>query len=158
MSTQKAKPVRILLADDSDIMREAIRKLLDGEPSMEIVGEAPCFASTIQAVADCNPDVLLLDLHMPQKHDLQPPMVKSQLACVPHTVAISFANDEEAKSLAASYGAVALLDKMSLFEQLVPALTELVTRDSGSQRADSAKGFNRDLRKPHGGTPTQLSE
>jgi hypothetical protein len=62
---------------------------------------------------------------MPQKRDLAAPLVKSQLHCVEYTLAISFANDEEAKSLAASYGAVALLDKMTLYSQLLPAIMRL---------------------------------
>jgi hypothetical protein len=41
-------------------------------------------------------------------------------------LAISFANDQEAKSLAASYGAAGLLDKMSLFTELLPAILQLV--------------------------------
>ena len=53
------------------------------------------------------------------------PLVKSQLNCIEYTLAISFANDEEAKSLAASYGAVALLDKMGLYTELLPAIMQL---------------------------------
>jgi DNA-binding NarL/FixJ family response regulator len=117
--------IRVLLADDSPIMLEAIRKLLHDEPQIKIVGEASTFASAMQMIADLKPDVLLLDLHMPQKRGLHVPLVKAQLNCVEYTLAISFANDEEAKSLAASYGAVALLDKMSLYSQLVPAITRL---------------------------------
>ena len=52
-------------------------------------------------------------------------MVKSQLNCIKNTLAISFANDEEARSLAASYGAAALLDKMSLYTELLPAIMRL---------------------------------
>ncbi len=125
MPLKSGSPVRVLLADDSDIMREAIRKLLCEEPGIQIVGEASSFAAAMQMIADFKPDVLLLDLHMPQKRDLLAPMVKSQLSCVGYTLAISFANDDEAKSLAASYGAVALLDKMSLYSQLLPAITRL---------------------------------
>jgi DNA-binding NarL/FixJ family response regulator len=113
------------VADDSAIMLEAIRKLLDDERQIEIVGEASTFAAAMQMIADLKPDVLLLDLHMPQKRGLHVPVVKAQLSCVPYTLAISFANDEEAKSLAAGYGAVALLDKMSLYSQLVPAIIRL---------------------------------
>jgi CheY-like chemotaxis protein len=118
-------PIRVLLADDTNIMREAVRKLLEEESRIQIVGEASTFAAAMQMIADFRPDVLLLDLHMPQKRELLPALVKSQLACVEYTLAISFANDEEAKSLAASYGAVALLDKMSLYSQLLPAIMRL---------------------------------
>lgn len=125
MPVNLGSPIKLLLADDSVIMREAIKKLLAEEPRIKIVGEAPSFAAAMQMIADTKPDVLLLDLHLPQKRDLQPLLVKSQLRCVDYTLAISFANDEEAKSLAAGYGAVALLDKMSLYSELLPAIARL---------------------------------
>jgi DNA-binding NarL/FixJ family response regulator len=125
MPLQAGMPITVLLADDSSIMLDAIRKLLEEEPRIRIVAEADTFASAVQMVADKKPDILLLDLHMPQKRELNAPLVKAQLACVPYTIAISFANDEEAKSLAASYGAVSLLDKMSLYSQLLPAIMRL---------------------------------
>jgi len=126
MSLKPVLPIKVLLADDSEIMREAIKKLLVDEPRIQIVGEASSFATAMQLVADFKPKILLLDLHLPQKRDLQAPLVKSQLSCVEYTVAISFANDEEAKSLAASYGACALLDKMRLYTELLPAIMQLV--------------------------------
>ncbi|MEQ1473764.1 MAG: response regulator [Candidatus Acidiferrum sp.] len=125
MPIESGMPIRVLVADDSAIMLEAIRKLLDGERQIEIVGEASTFAAAMQMIADLKPDVLVLDLHMPQNRGLPAPLVKAQLSCVEYTLAISFANDEEAKSLAAGYGAIALLDKMSLYSQLVPSITRL---------------------------------
>ena len=125
MPIKLGSPIKLLLADDSDIMRVAIKNLLAEESRIRIVGEAPSFAVAMQMIVNYKPDVLLLDLHLPQKRDLQPPLVKSQLRCVDYTLAISFANDEEAKSLAASYGAVALLDKMSLYSELLPAIARL---------------------------------
>jgi DNA-binding NarL/FixJ family response regulator len=126
MTVRPVSPIKVLLADDSEIMLEAIKKLLGDEPRIHVVGEASSFAAAMQLVADFKPEILLLDLHLPQKRDLQPPLVKAQLGCIKHTLAISFANDEEAKSLAASYGAIALLDKMSLYTELLPAIMQLV--------------------------------
>jgi len=125
MTLKALLPIKVLLADDSEIMREAIKKLLVDEPRIHIVGEASCFATAMQSVADAKPDILLLDLHLPQKRELPAPIVRSQLNCIKYTLAISFANDEEAKSLAASYGAAALLDKMSLYTELLPAIMHL---------------------------------
>jgi len=125
MAVKPVLAIKVLLADDSEIMREAIKKLLEDEPRIHIVGEASSFPAAMQLVADFKPEILLLDLHLPQKRDLLPALVKSHLNCIKYTLAISFANDEEAKSLAASYGAVALLDKMTLYTELLPAIMRL---------------------------------
>ena len=55
----------------------------------------------MQMIAEVKPHVLLLDLHMPQKQEFPASLVKSQLNSVKYTLAISFGNDEEARSLAA---------------------------------------------------------
>jgi DNA-binding NarL/FixJ family response regulator len=125
MRSKAEVPIKVLLADDSDIMRDAIRKLLAEESRIKIVGEAQSFASAMQMIADYKPDILLLDLHLAQKRGLDPHVVKSQLNCVKFTLAVSFSNDDEAKSLAASYGAAALLDKMTLYSQLLPTIERL---------------------------------
>jgi DNA-binding NarL/FixJ family response regulator len=115
-------PIKVLIADDTDIMREAMRKVVEEEPRIKIVGEASTFAQTVQAIADFKPNVLLLDLHMAEKRDFSPALVKSQLGSVDHILAVSFSNDAEARDLAEAYGAKLLLDKMKLFSDLVPAI------------------------------------
>jgi DNA-binding NarL/FixJ family response regulator len=115
-------PIKVFLADGSDMMRAAIRQILAKEPSIEIVGEARSFPEAIQMVADIKPDVLLLDLDLPEKGNFAPDFVRSQLRSVPHTLALSLSNDAEAKALAAGYGARALLDKRNLSGNMIPAI------------------------------------
>jgi DNA-binding NarL/FixJ family response regulator len=114
-------PIKVLLADDSDVMRSAMRRILEEERRIEIVGEAATFAKTVQMVGDLKPEVLLLDLHMAEKREFTPALVKAQLGCV-CTLAVSFANDDEARKLAKSYGAMTLLDKMKLFAEMIPSI------------------------------------
>jgi DNA-binding NarL/FixJ family response regulator len=52
---------KVLIADDHDVMRTAIRKLLQEENNIDIVGEASTFAQTVQMIGDFKPDVLLLE-------------------------------------------------------------------------------------------------
>ena len=59
--------MQMLIADDSEAMRTAIRKTLEEESNINIVGEASTFADTRQKIVDLKPDVLLLDLRLPQK-------------------------------------------------------------------------------------------
>jgi DNA-binding NarL/FixJ family response regulator len=125
--------IKVVLADDSEVMRAAMRQNLAQERRISIVGEAPNFVATMQMIDDFKPDVLILDLHMPESGDFTPQFVKSQIACVPHTLAVSLANDDEARALAESYGAEALLDKMNLYSELVPTIM-LCVSDRHSQK------------------------
>jgi DNA-binding NarL/FixJ family response regulator len=115
-------PIKVLLADDTDLMRHAIRKLITEEKRIELVGEASNFGQAMQLIADIKPEVLLLDLHLAEKREFTAALVKSQLASVENVLAVSFSNDAEAEALAESYGAKLLLDKMKLFNQLIPAI------------------------------------
>jgi len=114
-------PIRILLADDSPCMLSAVRRVLQEEPRIKIIGEALIFSATMQMIADLKPEVLLFDLDMPEKRNFTPTFVESQLVVVSHALAMSVANDEAAKALAESYG-VALLDKMHLYTDMIPAI------------------------------------
>ena len=118
-------PIKVLLADDNDVMRRAIVKILNEEPSTELVGEAKGFAETIQLASALKPDVLLMDLHMSDEREYSPESVKVQLSmhagCV---VAISVWNDEEAKALAKRFGARVLLDKVNLYSELISAIKQ----------------------------------
>jgi two-component system chemotaxis response regulator CheB len=121
-------PVTVLLADDSDAMLKAMRKFLEEDLRIEVVGEASTFAETMQMIADCKPDVLLLDLHIPEARGFTPAFVRSQLVSVDCTLAVSFSNDSAAKALAESYGAVSLLDKMNLYSEMIPAILRCANR------------------------------
>jgi len=59
------KKVRVLLADDHDLVRAGVRKVLENSPGFEVVGEATRGDETLAKLAELEPDVLLLDLNMP---------------------------------------------------------------------------------------------
>jgi DNA-binding NarL/FixJ family response regulator len=64
-------PFRILVADDHELMRKAVRALLEGEASQQVIGEAATGAETIGQVASLEPDLVILDLAMPELDGLQ---------------------------------------------------------------------------------------
>ena len=62
--------VRVLIVDDSAIMRKIIASALQKEPSIEVVGFAANGLQAIEAIKTCNPDVMTLDIEMPEMDGL----------------------------------------------------------------------------------------
>jgi DNA-binding NarL/FixJ family response regulator len=62
---QTPRKIRILLSDDHPIVRDGLRKLIELEEDMEVVGEAGDGESTVELIEKTSPDVVLLDLRMP---------------------------------------------------------------------------------------------
>ena len=70
MSSAPAKPVRVLLIDDSPIIRLGLRSALEDYPDLAIIGEAGTAAAGVEAATRLKPDVVMLDLHLPDKSGL----------------------------------------------------------------------------------------
>lgn len=61
----KDKPITIFLADDHTIVRQGLAKLLDGEPNLQVVGEAKNGREAVRKVEELKPDIVLMDIAMP---------------------------------------------------------------------------------------------
>ena len=125
VAIEASLPVKILLADDSEVIRKSIRRLLDREPHLQIVGEACDLAETVRLTRELQPDVLIMDLHMSSTSEGSSLTLRDHLQPTARLLAISASNDEDSLSLAQSIGADSFLDKMELFEKLVPAILQL---------------------------------
>jgi two-component system, chemotaxis family, protein-glutamate methylesterase/glutaminase len=65
------KPVRVLVVDDSALMRKLIPQMLQGDPSIEVVGTAMDGLLGIKKIGELHPDVVTLDLEMPRMDGLE---------------------------------------------------------------------------------------
>jgi DNA-binding NarL/FixJ family response regulator len=63
-------PARLLIVDDHDLMREATRSMLEGEPDLEVVGEAVNGRHALELCRQMRPDLVLMDVRMPEMDGL----------------------------------------------------------------------------------------
>jgi len=65
MTTPSPAPIRVLLVDDSEVVRAGLRALLSGDARLQLIGEAGNVADAVTASARLGPDVVLLDIRLP---------------------------------------------------------------------------------------------
>jgi DNA-binding NarL/FixJ family response regulator len=116
----------VLLADDSEIMRKAILHLLRADPDIQVLAQVASFAQTIKLATKLHPQAIVLDLHMSDERKVTPSQLKSCLNGS-RLLAMSIWTDDETKSLAEAIGAVVLLDKTKLADELIAAIKYYVT-------------------------------
>ena len=71
MNFKKSQPIRIVIADDHPIFRDGLRRLLEAEPNLTVLGEASDGAEAVKMARQLKPDILLLDLAMPKHPGLE---------------------------------------------------------------------------------------
>src|SRR5258708_40210974 len=114
----------VLIADDYEVMRKAIMLFLKDQPDVLLVGEAATLDKMVQMTNEFHPDVVVLDLHMPERNGSG--AIKN-LVNGSKILAMTFGAGEEARKLAEHLGAAKLLDKMNLTDELVPAIVQLTS-------------------------------
>jgi DNA-binding NarL/FixJ family response regulator len=65
------KPIRVLIADDHALFREGVNAILKSVPDIEIVGEAGTGQQALALAADLTPDVILMDIQMPDLNGVE---------------------------------------------------------------------------------------
>ena len=63
--------IRVLVADDQALVRGGFKALLDSDPEIEVVGEAANGAEAVERAAQLKPDVILMDVRMPEMDGLE---------------------------------------------------------------------------------------
>lgn len=95
MNDRSAEPIRIVVADDHTVVREGVRRVFDGEPGFAVVGEASSGAEVLEVVGAVRPDVLLLDLSMPDAGGLEVLRSLGEAETRPRVLVLSMHDDAE---------------------------------------------------------------
>ena len=125
--------IRILLADDEELVRTGLRMILGSEPDLEIVGEAVNGEDALQKVSELAPDVLLLDLRMPDGDGLAV-LRRLPAGALPVVVLTTFDTDANVQE-ALLAGAAGFLLKDAPAAQLVAAVRAAASGDAVLSRS-----------------------
>ncbi len=124
-------PLRIVLADDERMVRTALRAILGAEPDMEVVGEAATGAEAVPMIRELRPDVVLMDVRMPEIDGIRATeQVLAGMAEPPRILVVTtFENDAYVYD-ALRAGAHGFLLKRAGVEDLVQAVRMVARSDS----------------------------
>jgi DNA-binding NarL/FixJ family response regulator len=121
---------RVLIADDDDLMRAGLVELLSGEPEVEIVGEASTGREAVERARRLGPDVVLMDVRMPDLDGIQ--ATRELTHAAPHTkilILTTFEQDDYVFG-ALRAGASGFLLKRTRPEELIAAVHTIARGDS----------------------------
>lgn len=124
-------PVRIVLADDERMVRTALRAILDAEAGLEVVGEASTGAEAVSVVRELRPDVVLMDVRMPEIDGIRATeQILATLDPAPRIVVVTTFENDAYVYEALRAGAVGFLLKRAAAEDLVQAVRLVARSDS----------------------------
>ncbi len=115
-------PTRLFIVDDHVVVRKGIRMLLDTEPSIQVVGEAENSKDAVREARRLKPDVILMDLVMPQGDGIQAIVEIKRFIATVKIIVLTMFHDETKINAAIEAGADGYLLKDADGEELIRAI------------------------------------
>jgi len=117
--------IKVLIADDHTILRQGLRRILEAEPDIDVVGEAATGMDALKSAKQLEPDVVIMDISMPELDGIESmrQIVKQMNARV---LILTVHLEHQVISEAVTSGAAGYLAKDSLDRELVSAVRTVV--------------------------------
>jgi two-component system nitrate/nitrite response regulator NarL len=126
MNASPAAPVRILVVDDHTLMRRGLGALLSRDASLQVVGDAADAGSAQRRAAELQPDLILLDNHLPGVNGVDAIPALRQAAPAARIVMLTVSEDEADLAAALRAGASGYLLKTIEGDALVTAIRRIM--------------------------------
>lgn len=114
--------IKVMLVDDQNLVRKGVRSLLELSEEIEVVAEATDGREAIRTIPQIKPDVVLLDMRMPEKSGLDVLLALSEAGTLPPTIILTTFDDDEMVLAGIKAGARGYLLKDVSLEELVNAV------------------------------------
>lgn len=157
-STGGSPPLRLLLVDDHEVVREGLAALLSRRPQFQIVAEAGSVADAVAAARRFEPDLVVMDVRLPDGSGIEACRdIRAELPAT-RVVMLTSYPDEEAVLSAILAGASGYLLKQIRGRDLVTALEAVGRGDSLLDPAVTERVLERVRRAASGGEQDELSQ
>lgn len=137
---------RILIVDDHPLMRSGLRLALEQHPGFVLVGEASTAAAAVNRALELQPDLVVMDLHLPDMSGLD--ATRKILTGIPSAKVVIFSADTDRRRVDAALeaGACGYILKKSVVDELIQAI-QLVTAGKLYLSPEVSAGILEDYRK-----------
>ena len=125
---EAATPARLLIVDDHDLMREATRLMLEGEPDVEVVGEAVNGAHALELCRQLRPDLVLMDVRMPGEDGPTATRAITEELPAISVLLLTVYESEDYRREGASVGAAGYILKDASRQQLLEAVRKALSQ------------------------------
>ena len=122
-------PIRILITDDHGVIRAGLRALLAGIPEIEVVGEASDGLDVLRKTAGLKPDIVLMDLSMPNMGGIEATRRLSQLDPKVRVLILTVHEDEGLLKEVVRAGAAGYIIKRAVEDELIHAIRVVARGD-----------------------------
>jgi DNA-binding NarL/FixJ family response regulator len=122
--------IRVLIADDHNLVRQGIRALLENTDDVDVVGEAEDGIQAVELVTQLNPDVLVMDISMPRMNGTQATTRIRANRSATQVVILSMYAEEAIVRRALRQGAIGYVLKRAVSEELLLAIRAAAQGDS----------------------------
>jgi DNA-binding NarL/FixJ family response regulator len=122
--------IRVLIADDQELVREGLRMILDAEPDIEVVGEAGNGKQALEQARRLDPDLLLMDIRMPELDGIEATARLATSGLHARVLVLTTFDLDEYVYRALKSGASGFLLKDATREQLVAAVRTVAAGDA----------------------------
>lgn len=119
------KKVRLLVADDHKIFRQGIKKLLEEEPDLQVVGEAADGREVVKKAAELKPDIILMDIAMANLNGLEATKQIKKVLPESRIIMLTMHKNEEYVLQSFQAGASGYILKEGAVEELVSAIRSI---------------------------------
>jgi DNA-binding NarL/FixJ family response regulator len=126
-------PIRIVLADDNEIVRSSLRLLFDSYPDLDLIGEASDGFEAISICTSLQPDLVLMDIDMPFVDGVQATRVLRDRFPEMYILAFAAINDNGKRSLILQSGANCLIHKQITADELINKIIDREKSNSGKR-------------------------